>query len=106
LRSLIRMVDDVRRSALPKRHVQGIEHQLGGEAGRHRPADDPTAEGVEHHRQVKKAGPGRDVGQVGHPQGIRPIGAEVAVDQIRRLAAVISSCRDHAPSAADPGQAS
>ena len=98
-------MDDVRRPALCERHVEGVEHQLCSQAVGHRPADDPPTEGVEHHRQVEKAGPGRDIRNVGHPQRIRPIHAEVTVDQIRRLAAALPAGRDYAPPAADPGEA-
>ena len=48
----------------------------------HRPTDDPPREGIENHGQVEKAGPGRDVGDIGHPQNVRRIGIEVAIDQV------------------------
>jgi hypothetical protein len=50
--------------------------------GFHRPADDSAAESVEHHREVKKPGPGRDVGDIGDPQPIGRGGGEVAFDQV------------------------
>jgi hypothetical protein len=42
-----------KRPAHQKRHVQDVEHQLGGERCSHRPADDATAVGVEHGREVE-----------------------------------------------------
>ena len=73
-----------------QRHVQGVEHQLRGERRGHRPADDATAVGIEHDREIQKARPGRNVGDVGDPQQIRRFCREVALDQVRRLAAVAS----------------
>ena len=52
------MMDHLGRPALPERHVQSVKHKLSGKAGGHRPADDPAAEDVEHHRKIKKARPG------------------------------------------------
>src|ERR1700746_2455371 len=54
-----------------ERHVQSIEHQSCGERGGHRPANDAAAEGVEHHREIEKTRPGRDIGDIRHPQPIR-----------------------------------
>ena len=62
--------------------------------------------------QVEKAGPGWNVGDVSHPQQIRPLCGEVAVDQVRRLTAAAlhrgvdelgsadagKPCRRHQPS--------
>ena len=44
LRALIRMVDHAARPPLPERHIEGVEHHLRVQRGRHRPADDPAAE--------------------------------------------------------------
>ena len=78
------MMNHAGRAPLPERHVESVEHQLGAQMSLHRPADDPAAEGVEDHGQIEKAGPGRDVGYIGHPQAIGRGGGEVALDQIRR----------------------
>jgi hypothetical protein len=51
----------------------------------HPAADDPTAAGIEHDRHIEKARPGRNVGDVGDPQLIRPLRGKVAVNQIPRL---------------------
>src|SRR5271170_7409081 len=50
----------------------------------HRPAHDPAAEGVEHDREIQESRPGRDVGDVSHPQAIRSGCDEVTIDQIGR----------------------
>ncbi len=51
---------------------------------RHRPADDPAAEGIQHDGEIEKARQGRHVADVGDPQPIRPRGGEASLDQIRR----------------------
>jgi hypothetical protein len=65
------MMDHLLGSPCPERHVQCIEHQLCGQRGGHRPTNDATAEGVKHDREVEKARPGRDVGDIRNPQPIR-----------------------------------
>ena len=59
------MMDDRMRSALPERHVQGVEHEFGAQMVGHRPADHAPAEGIEHHGEEQESGQGRDVGKVG-----------------------------------------
>jgi hypothetical protein len=61
---MIRMVDHSARPPLPERHVEGIKHHLHVQGGCHRPADDPTAERIEHDRQIEEAGPRRNVGDI------------------------------------------
>jgi len=78
-------MDHTLRPAHRKCHVQGVKHHLGGESRGHRPANDATAAGIEHDRQIKKARPGRNVGNVGDPQLIQSFRREVARDQVRRL---------------------
>lgn len=43
------------------------------QSGRHRPANDPSIEGIESHGEVEGAGPSGDVGSIGHPQQVRSI---------------------------------
>jgi len=102
---MIRMVDHAIRPSLPERHGEGIEHHLRVQGGRHRPADDPTAEGIEHDRQIEEAGPCRNIRDISHPQHIGPIRCEVAIDQIGRLTRPIPHGRDGALATAYPGQA-
>ena len=40
-------MDDGFRLSLPERHIQRLEHQLGAQMGRHRPANDAAAPGVQ-----------------------------------------------------------
>src|SRR5215471_18484391 len=71
LRTLVGVVDHAPGSPCHERHVQSIEHQSCGERGGHRPANDAAAEGVEHHREIEKTRPGRDIRDIRHPQPIR-----------------------------------
>src|SRR5215216_1724296 len=64
------------------RHVQRIEHELGPQVVRHRPADDPTGVGIQHEGEVEPALPCPDVGYARHPQAIRCFGSEVALHEI------------------------
>ena len=69
-------------AALPARQVECRQHQFGAQMSFHRPADDLAAQRVEHHRQVKKAGPGWNVADVGDPQTIGRRRREVAFNEI------------------------
>jgi hypothetical protein len=62
----------------------------------HRPARHQLAEQIEHDAQIELAFERQDLGDVGDPLGLRFVGAEIALEQIRdadrsnaRLAAVI-----------------
>ena len=69
-------------AALPQRHVECIQDQLAAQMIGHRPADDPPAEGVEHGGEVAKALPGRQVGDVRHPELVGGVRREGTVHQI------------------------
>src|SRR3984957_16391239 len=82
LRTAIRMMDDVVGLSGYDRHVESVEHDAGLQIGREGPSDDPARPGVENDREVEKAGQRRQEGDVGHPQLVRPLGHEVAADEI------------------------
>ena len=82
LGALIGMMNHAGWAALVKRQVERLEDQFSAQMGRHRPADDPAAEDIHHHRQVEKAGPGRDVSDIRDPQSIGTLGDEVTLHQI------------------------
>src|SRR5271155_46145 len=82
LRTAIRMMDDVVGLSGYERHVESVEHDAGLQIGREGPSDDPARPGVENDREVEKAGQRRQEGDVGHPQLVRPLGHEVATDEI------------------------
>src|SRR5271154_2558472 len=69
--------------------------------GGHGPAHDAAAEDIEHHRQVKKACPGRDIRDVSHPYAVWCRGGEIAVYQIwRRPMVLLTHGRNHPAAAA------
>ena len=105
LRALIRMVDHAARPPLPERHVESVEYHLRMQGRRHRPADNPSAERVEHDGQIEEAGPRRNIRDVSHPQHVRALSREVAVDEIGRLTRPIPDGRDGVSATADAGQA-
>ena len=73
LATLIGMVDHgLGRPPLPQRHIQGIQHQFRAQVRFHRPAHDPAGKGIQHHSQIQETRPGRNVGDVRHPQGWAP----------------------------------
>ncbi len=59
------------RLALVQGLFQGVQHTAGVSGPRDPPADDAPGEGVDHESHVDEAHPGRDVGEVADPQGIR-----------------------------------
>ena len=69
--------------AARQRHPQGVEDEVGAHVRRELPADDPPRvdvddEAEEHHPLVAA-----HVREVRDPQRVGPVGAEVAVDEIR-----------------------
>ena len=68
------------RSSIVKRLLQGVEDEPCMSTARHTPADDAAGVGVDDEGDVNEAGPGRDIGEVGDPERIRPRRLELAVD--------------------------
>ena len=70
-----------------------------------RPMANPR-ECVEHDRQVEEAGPGRNVGHVGHPKLVGFLGVEVPVHKVGgRANALVADGRPRASATADPDYA-
>lgn len=86
--TVVRVVNDVLRSPLGQRHVQGIQHQLGAQVVLDRPADDLVRPDIQHQGEVDRARPGRHVRRVGDPQLIRSVRLELPLYQI-----LVRSCR-------------
>jgi hypothetical protein len=61
-------MDDIVGTPLLDGHVQSRQNQLFAEMGRHRQPHDLATPDVHHDRQIEEAGPGRNVGDVRHPQ--------------------------------------
>jgi hypothetical protein len=68
--------------ALPQALLEGVGGQVGAQAGRAAPADDPAAVDVHDEGDVDEPRPGRDVGWVGYPQPVRRRCRELTVDQV------------------------
>ena len=58
LAALVAVMNDAAWTALPQRHVQRFQHQLGAQVIGHRPAHYPPAEGIDDDRQKQESGPG------------------------------------------------
>ena len=72
----------------------------------HRPPHHPATEHIEHDGQIQESRRARDVGDVGDPQPVRPLGLEATLDEVRRRAGLGRSTRGPRPFApAHPGQA-
>jgi len=67
-----------------QRVVERGEHKRRGGARVGGPADDAVGERVAHAGQPQHPLAGDQPGQVGHPQPVRGLGPEVALDQVRR----------------------
>lgn len=65
------------------------------------PADDHAGENVDHEAEEDHSLPGAQVGEIGHPKRIGPLGAEVAIDQVGlALSLRIGRCGAPGPPAA------
>jgi len=73
-----------------QRLLQRIEHEVGLHRTAHPPADNAPREDIDDEGDVNKALPGRDVGEVGHPQLVRPLGLEVRLTRSNGHAALAS----------------
>ncbi len=83
LAALVGVVDHPRWMPLPDGHLQGGEYQFRAQVSGHGPPNHPAAPGIDHHSQIQEPGPGRDIGDVSHPELIWPRSSEIAGDQIR-----------------------
>jgi hypothetical protein len=70
-------------AALVQRHPQGVKDEGGAHVAGELPAHDPARERVDDEREEQHAFPAAQVGQVRHPELVRPSRGEVAVDQVR-----------------------
>ena len=64
--------------------LQGIQHEAGMSGARDPPADGSTGEDIDDEGYVDEAGPGRHVGEIRHPQGVRMRRLELPVQSIER----------------------
>jgi hypothetical protein len=69
--------------AVHERHPQRVEHEVRAHVARELPADDRATECVDDEREEDHALPAAQVGQIGQPQLIGTLGAEVALHEVR-----------------------
>ena len=90
------------RAAADDRRVEGRRDELGTHVGRHRPADDPAAPGVDDRGEVAGAAPRRQLGDVGDPEPVGALRREVAVDEVGEgLRVLVADRRAHEAAAVD-----
>src|SRR4051794_32270272 len=87
LPAAITVVDEAAAADGPAR-VQGLLQRVQHKAGVRRaggtPADNTPREDVDDKGDIDKTGPCRDVGKIGHPQGVRTRRFELPIDAIER----------------------
>ena len=69
-------------AAPPDRHLQRVDDELGTHVIGDRPADHPTAPGVDHDGEVDLALGGGMLGDIGDPQPVGTLRCELAVHQV------------------------
>jgi hypothetical protein len=77
------MDEATRRSTADERRIERRADELGAHVGGHAGAHDPAAPGVDDRGEVAGTGPRRQRGDVGDPEPVGTLGAEVTVDEIR-----------------------
>ena len=70
LTPLIRVVDDPGGVPLPERHPKSVQYELFAQMGFHSPADYAPAPGINDDGQIQRAGPRRDIRNVGYPEAV------------------------------------
>ena len=70
--------------ASPQGLLQSIENEFGLHGPTDAPAHSVTGKDVDHEGDVHETLPGRDVCEVGHPQLVRTLSDELAIDAIER----------------------
>lgn len=82
LRAPVGVDDGAIRAALPAGHLQGIDDQFGADVVGDRPAHDLATERVDDRAAVDPAVRRAMLGDVGEPDPVRRVGAELPLDQV------------------------
>lgn len=64
--------------------LKGIQHEAGMRGSADAPANDIAGVDIDHEGDIDEARPGRDIGEVGHPEHVRRWSMELPVDVIER----------------------
>src|SRR4051794_37962438 len=70
--------------ALVQGLLQRVQHEAGVRRAGDTPADNAPRKNVDDEGDIDKTGPCRDVGKIGHPQGVRARRIELPIDAIKR----------------------
>jgi hypothetical protein len=91
----------------PQRHLERVEDEGGAHVAGELPADDAAGERVEHEAEEHGPLPAAQIGEVRHPQRVRSLCGELAVDKIRppRRERIRRGCPPRLPTPLRPGQA-
>src|SRR5450631_1095364 len=91
LRPLIRVDDDLLRTAPPNCHQNGVKHKASADGRCDCPTNDLSREQIQDHRQVQPAFPGPYIGNVGNPSLVWLADVELTLqniwNELRRLGA-------------------
>ena len=69
-------------ASTPDRHHERVGDELRGHLGLHRPADHPAGEKVDDGRNIQPALCGPDIGEVGDPALVGPLGMELPIERV------------------------
>jgi hypothetical protein len=69
-------------AAVPDRHLQGVQGEVGAQRTGGLPADDESAEHVDDERDVHPPGVGLDVGEIGDPQPVGGLRREAPLHEV------------------------
>jgi len=74
----------LRPGSRPQRLFQCVQNQIRTQRIGNAPTDDATSKDIDDERDIDKARPGCDKGDVGHPQLVRPGGSKLPIHQVGR----------------------
>ena len=78
--------------------LQGIKDEVRAHGLADAPPHDASSVDIDHEGHVQPALPGRDIGEVRHPELVRAVGLELALDVIQRAACSgIEDCGSYLP---------
>lgn len=77
-------MDDSEGSSPVDGHVESLKDELRPQVSLHGPADHAPAARIEHDCEEEEARPGRDLGDVRHPEPVRTLDDETALNEVGR----------------------
>ena len=67
-----------------KRLLQCVEDKARRSGAAGPPAHDPSGVDVDDERDINEAAPGGDIGEIGRPELVRPVGGELPIHLVQR----------------------